>query len=410
MKNQLVIFFAAQLLAIGAFAYYENPNIYPLGEKEAFMANTGVALSGSTGATFFNPAGLAGIQNSKVSLSANSYLSIKTSFSPLDVIDNSNFNLDANSLVAVPSSVVSAQKIENWTVAFSVLVPEQTQLNSMTTHESTNFNTQVILNVRSQLLLLGLSGATKHVSGHDYGAGCFIATLNGTSDRSVVAEPKPASGFTQSGIASDSYTVQVAGLVCNAGLQTNYTENLRLGANLRLPFVQTSGSAKLFSYSQSAAGGAATNNGIQTISIDYQLPMDLAFGAAYKLTDFLHLYADASYQFPLDYKSSSLATTNVKSNGTFRWNTGASYQQSETLKFYGGIALNPGTVELQSTGDIKEDFTVFTAGTEWVNNIATTGLGVMMANSTGTGKLSTGSNGSVKTNVFGILLSAGFSF
>jgi hypothetical protein len=410
MKNQFVILTAAFLLSVTGHAYYENPNIYPLGEKEAFMANTGVALSGSSGAVFFNPAGLAGVQNSKVSLSANSYLSIKTSFSPLDVVDNSDINLDANSLVAVPSSVVSVQKLENWTLAFSVLVPEQTQLNSMTTHETTNFNTQIIMNVRSQLLLFGLSGATKHANGYDYGTGCFIATLNGTSDRSVVAEPKPATGLPQSGIASDSYTVQVTGLVCNAGFQTNYTDNLRVGANLRLPFIQTSGSGKLFSYSQSAAGGAATNSGIQSISVDYQIPMDLAFGASYKLTEAVQLYADASYQFPLDYKSSSLAATNIKSDGTLRWNAGASYMQNEALKFYGGFALNPGTASIQNTGDINEDFTVFTLGTEWVNKIATTGVGLMMANSTGESELSTGNKGSVKTNVFGVLLSAGFSF
>lgn len=36
------------------------------------MANTAVALSGSTGAVLFNPAGLAGIKNSKVSMSPNS--------------------------------------------------------------------------------------------------------------------------------------------------------------------------------------------------------------------------------------------------------------------------------------------------------------------------------------------------
>lgn len=410
MKNNLLILSLILLWSFAAQSYYENPNIYPLGEKEAFMANTGVALSGSTGAVFFNPAGLAGIQSSKVSLSANSYLSIKTSFAPLDVVDNSNINLDANSLIAVPSSVVSVQKFEKWVMAFSVLAPEQTQLNSMSSHETNNFNTQIILNIRSQLLLIGLSGATSHLNGYDFGAGCFIATLNGTSDRSVVAEPKPASGFPQSGIASDSYSVQVAGLVCNTGFQTNYTENLRVGANLRLPFIQTSGSAKLFSYAQSAAGGAAVNSGIQNISVDYQLPMDLAFGASYKLTEVLQLYADASYQFPLDYKSSSLAATNVKSDGTFRWNAGASYLQSNNLKFYGGFALNPGTVALQNAGDVKENFTVLTIGTELKSNIATTGLGVMVANSSGESKLSSGSNGDVSTKVFGVLLSAGFSF
>lgn len=398
----LIPFFSAQ-------AYYENPNIYPLGEKEAFMANTGVALSGSTGAVLFNPAGLVGIKTSKVSMSANSYLSVKTKYAPLDNVDGTDLNFTSNGVLAIPSSLVSVQKLDAWTLAFSVLVPEQTQLNDMSVYETTNFNEQIILSVRSQLVLIGLSAANHSHNGYDYGFGCFVTNYSGTQNRSVVAEPKPATGLTQTGFASDAATVEVQGLICSGGVQKDYDEKWHWGASVRLPFIRSSGSAKIFSFEQSAAGGAASSS-IQNFDINYEIPMDVAGGVRYQAYDNLQLYGDASYQFAMDYKAIAAATSSVESRGTLRLNFGAAYQYSEKFKFYGGLASNPGAGVLRSAGDLKEDFTAITFGGELIQKFSTTGVGIIVANSSGESILSTGNKGGISTSVFGILLSGGFSF
>ena len=324
MKN-IIFLFAILISFSAAQAYYENPNIYPLGEKEAFMANTGVALSGSTGAVLFNPAGLVGIKSSKVSMSANSYLSIKTQYSPLDNVDGTDLNFTSNGVQAIPSSLVSVQKLETWTLAFSVLVPEQTQLNDMSVYETPNFNEQVILSIRSQLVLIGLSAASQSQNGYDYGFGCFVANYSGTQNRSVVADPKPATGLPQTGFASDAATVEVQGLICNAGVQKDYDDKWHWGASVRLPFIKSNGSAKIFSLEQSPAGGPAVS-GIQNFDINYEIPMDVAGGIRYQALDNLQLYGDASYQFPMDYKAVAAATSNIESRGTLRLNFGTAYQ------------------------------------------------------------------------------------
>jgi len=59
----LILAFAQGSLAI----YEENRDLYPLGEKEALMANTGIAASGSTGSVYFNPAGLVSVQKNRIS-------------------------------------------------------------------------------------------------------------------------------------------------------------------------------------------------------------------------------------------------------------------------------------------------------------------------------------------------------
>ena len=74
------------------------------------------------------------------------------------------------------------------------------------------------------------------------------------------------------------------------------------------------------------------------------------------------------------------------------------------------MASNPGTGVLKSAGDLKEDFTAFTFGGELIQKFSTTGIGIIVANSSGESILSTGNKGGVSTSVFGILLSGGFSF
>ncbi|MBY0451528.1 MAG: hypothetical protein K2P92_00745, partial [Bdellovibrionaceae bacterium] len=133
-------------------------------------------------------------------------------------------------------------------------------------------------------------------------------------------------------------------------------------------------------------------------------------GVRFQAQPYLQLYGDASYQFPMDYKSVPAATSNIESRGTFRFNLGAAFQYSEAVKFYGGFASNPGTAVVKSPGDLKEDYTVITVGGELVQKYSTTGIGLLIANSSGESVLSTGNKGSLSTAVTGVLLSGSFNF
>ena len=152
------LFFAAVFVALTpAQAYIENPNLFPLGEQEALMANTGVALAGSSGAVFYNPAGLATLEKPKFSMSANSYLITKTDFTPFDNIDSTNVNFSTSGSQAIPSSLVSVHKWDTWTVAFSLLVPQQTKNQDIDDFETKSYKVQLTQSIQTQFLLFGLS-------------------------------------------------------------------------------------------------------------------------------------------------------------------------------------------------------------------------------------------------------------
>jgi long-subunit fatty acid transport protein len=103
-----------------AFSYTDNRGLLPIGEVESFMANTGAALSGSTGAVYYNPAGLASIDRHHISLSANSYLSTRSEVNPIQTIDGVDMNFSTKGLQAIPTSFVSTGQHEQWRYAFSV--------------------------------------------------------------------------------------------------------------------------------------------------------------------------------------------------------------------------------------------------------------------------------------------------
>lgn len=410
LRKLLIPLILLEILCLGvAQAYVENPNIFPLGEKESLMANTGVALSGSSGAAFYNPAGLASVTNPKISMSANSYMIINTQFRPLDRFDGHDLNFDAAGFLAVPSSLVSVQKTEPWTLAFSVFVPEQNQVNDMSSFSTTNFNTQLIQSIRAQFILLGLSAAAPLEQGFDFGFGCFYGNYNAATDRSLVAVPKVGSGITNNAYTTQSLSVDVHGVLCNAGLQMEVSPQLQFGFTTKLPFFKIKGAGKYFSYSQDI-NGTVSNTGIKNVSADYDIPMNTSVGFRYLLNNKTSLLLDVSYQFPVTYEPYEGAAAKVETKGTARWNLGAIYRWSEKFNLLAGYASNPSNQKLAKVGDLKEDFTVMQLGFEMIQKIATTGVGVFVANSKGESIVSATQRGSVTTTAYGLILTAGFSY
>lgn len=402
-------FFPLFLMSFSAGAFIENPNLFPLGEREAFVANTGVALAGSTGSVFYNPAGLASIRSAKLSMSANTYLLSKTDYAPLDNVDGKDLNFSASGFLAVPSALISVHRGETWTIAYSALVPEQRRVHEMADFETPNYNIEMTYASQAQFILLGISAGAPMETGYDVGVGCFLGNYTGTLDRSVVVSPKSGSGLTQKGFTSASLNLDVKGVLCNLGAQKDYGPRLRAGAGLRLPFIKLEGKGRYSSFTQSTAGATA-NTGIKKVEADYDIPLDFAAGVVLKAQENFQLLADAGYQFPVEYTPFEGSGGQVKTKGTLRWSLGTIYNWTDKTKVLGGLAFNPSAVVLNQAGDEKQDFTVATLGVELTEKIATTGIGVFAARSTGETMLSTTRNGSVSSQAYGLLLTAGFAY
>ena len=225
----------------------------------------------------------------------------------------------------------------------------------------------------------------------------------------MVAQPKPGTGLTINGFSTTALTADVKGLLCNAGIQKDYSDRLRGGFSMRLPFFKLDGKGKYSAYSQDTAAVIA-NTGIKKVSAEYDIPLDLLFGLMFRATDRLNLITDVSYQWASDYTPLEGSATKVSSQGTLRWNGGFHYEVKPDLALMGGLAWNPSTQKLNTVSDVKENFLVGTAGIEMKEKIATTGVGLFYTKSTGESLVANNGKGSVTTQGYGLLLTGGFAY
>lgn len=84
-------------------AEFGGLHVMPLGEREALMANTGVALRNSSGAVYYNPAGLVGVEHRRFTLAS--------SYGVMDWKVDSDLPLNVRDTSTTPSLLVSARRL-----------------------------------------------------------------------------------------------------------------------------------------------------------------------------------------------------------------------------------------------------------------------------------------------------------
>ncbi len=396
-------------LSTSSFAYIENRSIYPLGEAESQMANTGVALKGSSGSAFFNPAGLASTRERSLSLSGNTFMQFKTDAKPFLVLDGKDLDLSATGTQVVPSSLVSTWAEGPWTLAFSVYVPELLRTSFIQSFSTNSFDVELGRTIDSQFVLVGMAAGGSFTPSLDIGAGCFLAQYQSSQMVNLVGRPKTGSGLAQAAIINNYYSIDTKGLLCQIGGLVQSSDSNRIGFVLKLPVLQITSQGKYSRFTQDVNGGR-TATGIQEKASRYSVPMDFTLGVANNSLSNLNILADVSYQFPEDFEIIEGFSGRTKVVGTLRYNAGVEYQFKENLKIRGGFAINPSAVEILADGDIRENYQVMTVGFQYTSHQATTGIGFFKADSSGENRLSSTRNGSAQTTVTALMLNTGFVF
>jgi len=228
---------------------------------------------------------------------------------------------------------------------------------------------------------------------------------------------------TSSDLASpliiDSYfDAQVDGLLCNGGIQEQYSSDLRIGAAVHLPLIVFGKGATAYQFVQVPQSGATAVNGPLSVATDYQLPLDGALGIEYRLSDPWRVYFDVSYQLASNYSTGEIGTSANDSKAVARFNLGTSYKWSDTLHLFGGLAYNPSAVNINSSNS-AENFTIGTVGVSVNNGISNIGIGLMYAQSSGSAinevtdatihNLGTQTS-SIATQVFGLMINSSLVF
>lgn len=369
------------LLVTPAYGNFnENRGVMPLGELEAFMANTGVALSGSTGAVAYNPAGLAGITQSRLSLSANSYMKLTSKMDPVETFDGTDLNFKSSSIQGIPNAFVSTWSKEKTTYAFSILVPYQLKLEDALAYSSPSYPSMQLSRTNYfQVIMAGVSIGTRFENAYDIGAGCFYTMYQTAQMNSFTAN---TNGNSNALVSNSFFRADVNGLLCNMGLQKQMTEAWRFGFTARLPFIRMSEKGRASTFIQNPNNGLSESTGPQTVEANLKIPLDLGVGTEYRINPQMLAYVDINYQLGASYQSGDLNTADVETKNQARFSGGLSYQATPTIRLLGGIAHNPSSVKPNSDM-YEENFTIATAGANYTVGNSSLGVGLMFGRSSG---------------------------
>ncbi len=90
-----------------ARAEFQNPNVLPFGEQEAYLGNAGIALHGSAGAVYYNPGALGFVTDRTASIYGNAYAFNSYSNRIPMGVGNPDAVVNSNSYSGVPLSSVT---------------------------------------------------------------------------------------------------------------------------------------------------------------------------------------------------------------------------------------------------------------------------------------------------------------
>lgn len=398
-------------------SYSDNRGLMPVGELEAFMSNTGIAMSGSTGAVMYNPAGLAGTSAGRVSLSANAYMRWDAQMNPVQTIDGTDLDFSTKGLQAVPHTFVSTMRTEPWTFAFSIIIPQLLKLEDSLAYSSPAYPIiQLSRTNYFQLMMAGASIATRYNNHYDVGAGCFYTIYQTAQMMSFTGGTK--TGGVNAMMVTTFFRSEVSGLLCNAGIQKQLSETLRFGLTAQMPFVSFMRSGTASNFIQNPNNGMSAGDGPRDVHVEYRLPLDVGLGFEYRFLPGWRGYLDISYQQGESYETGDFGDSMVNNKAVARYSAGLSYEAMTNMHVYAGLAYNPSAV-IENESNFAEDYVKGSVGVNWLSGNSNVGVGLMMARSSGSKSApvysasfeQTGRKpAQVRTEAFGVLISSGYVF
>ncbi|MBL7545275.1 MAG: outer membrane protein transport protein [Bdellovibrionaceae bacterium] len=417
MVSQIFVILLLCLNCFG-YSYIDNRNLFPLGEKEMFMANTGVALTESSGNVFYNPAGLALTQATKLSLSSNSYFNSKTEYKSIQILDDTNFPFSTSGSQSIPSTLVSAWKGEKMAWAFSILVPHQLKIQDAALYKTANYETVQVARVQSfQILMIGGTWAGALSATTRLGGSCFYTTYQTNQQFDFSATPKDSSALKPA-VINSFFNSEISGGICHVGLQHDVTELLHWGMTVKTPLLTSSKKGTSSQFIQEPTQGAFKAEGPKEITPQVEIPGELSAGIKLNVSERLKLYSDINYQLEASYNDGNQLSEKFEHAATFRYSGGVQFKISPKNDLLAGFAYNPSSLK-KPESEAFENYFVGSLGVQSQTENSVLGVGVFIAQSYGeivNSKLNTSFQetetfkSEVRTAVTGFLISSGFSF
>lgn len=334
-----MLFCSSLLLAQSAY----NPNVLPMGDKEALMANTGTGGIGSPGAVFYNPGALTMLEGTSFSLSGSAYMQFSIKASPIAKIGNTELDYEANGFQTIPTSVILVRQKKEWRLAFSVLIPYEFNYEGPTNWtvplNNQDINLRLLQNYKEKIFFTGLTAARK--IGNDWSVGVTMNLqaydLLSFTDLGTTIEGNQSVLIR----STNRQDISVKNLYVIAGIHREF-EKWNIGLKVDLPTVNISGTGQYYAYNFSNVNGTGIGEEISEEDVDakFEMPLGVRLGGTFKPNSKLILVGDVGHSFDNNYNKYDIpgAESEQKAEGTLRTSLGWEYQLKEKVSLHGGLA------------------------------------------------------------------------
>lgn len=386
----------------------QNGQLIPLGERQAYLANTGVGDASDTGAVYFNPAGLGFIDRDKVSVTGSVYMSYATRSDAAFRLDDSDVGYKAKGFMTIPMTFVIAKKFGDVRVAFSTLVPDSLSTENQASFATPNTSGKILQYYRESELWIGLTAAYPITSRLSLGVSVFGIQHSQSSLVSLLVDfPSDATKFVTGSTRSQWSTF---GLSAVLGVAYRATDDIGVGLRVQTPIAQLTGSADTYQASRSPVESPMTQD-ITDTHAKYQLPLDLTLGGSFQLLPNLEMLVDLGLRLGLSYDSipASALNDHIDTRLTPRASIGGEWKPVPALPVRAGFFYSP-SAQRDRPGATRENYCGVTAGVAYITEHVETGVGAFYIWANGTQRSDDDVAAHVSTTAVGALLTTAYVF
>ncbi|RLA64583.1 MAG: hypothetical protein DRQ88_00560 [Epsilonproteobacteria bacterium] len=328
-----------------AFGIVQYPYLYPIGDVESLMSNTGVGLRKSRGGAAYNPASLSRLTGADISASASTYnvMDSKTStaeglksfkgFAPIPnmVFSGTQFSWGYGALTAlVPTNIEVSTRYEIW-------IPEENTYGNL------------IFTDKVEELILGLSAGIPLNDNWAIGMNLYAHVYGESSTEGLIflEDDAPVKGGARNRQLKNSvYSLQPI-----IGVHHSPWNEFFWGLRIQFPTIKITGSGTIYEECLFASKYCKDfdNNGSPDYDqketeydTDYQVPFDFVLGFNFKPWKNHRFLLDLGYQLATEFeKFPGLVEYDVKTKNQGRGSFGYWWNINEQYSLLVGLKWNP---------------------------------------------------------------------
>lgn len=336
-------FLSLALVAAGlpARAAFSNENSLLVGDRAAGMGGATVAVTGdAAGSPFYNPGTLAFLEGQAFSAAVGVYKKFDMLYGEEEDFTRAPLRVNQGFFRSLPAStanVVRWTKLPDWTLAFSVVVPDYEQFKGDLRSDALNVST---LTYTEESLWVGGS-MSRRISGTE-GVGLTLyytarSYASSVSDRST-PNATDAEIYTLEKTITENAIVPIVGYYNDAG------ESWKWGVAVRLPSLKLAGRATAFESDTKVAGGTVTLNprSAPEEGVRVHIPGKVTVGWSYRPDPTLLIAGDVSLREGMSYLDveDSAFARDIRHKAVVNMAFGVEKEFAEWLRVRTGVYTN----------------------------------------------------------------------